>query len=146
MLAAVLTTGLLAGGAGAVILAEQDVARAYLPEGFYLPEGIEPGEEQQESDLAFILEEATPLTEVPMSGPVLNEDYLPEASGEKVRNGQKADIDYSNTEDGYVMVQYTAKTTKRLKAQVKGPATTYTYNVTPGVWEVFPLSDGDGAY
>ena len=36
--------------------------------------------------------------------------------------------------------------TKRLKAQVKGPTTTYTYNVTAGKWETFPLSDGNGAY
>ena len=44
------------------------------------------------------------------------------------------------------MVQYTASTSKRLKAQVKGPTTTYTYNLTAGQWETFPLSDGNGAY
>ena len=147
LLAAVLTAGVLAGGAGAVILAEQDVAKAYLPEGFYLPEGIEPGEEQQ-GDLAFILEEGTPLTEAPVAGPVLNEEYLPEASGEKVRNGQKADIDYSNTDDGYVMVRYRAESGQKIKAQVKGPTTTYTYDLVPGstAWTTFPLSEGDGQY
>ena len=70
----------------------------------------------------------------------------PVASGTKVQSSAKAVIDYSNTKDGYVMVKYTAATTQRLKAQVKGPTTTYTYNLTAGKWETFPLSDGNGAY
>lgn len=68
------------------------------------------------------------------------------ASGTLVKQNQKAVIDYSNTKDGYVMVKYTAETTKRLKTQVKGPAATYTYNVTPGEWTTLPLSDGNGSY
>ena len=64
----------------------------------------------------------------------------------KVKKVTKAVIDYSNTKDGYVMVKFTGQTNKKLKAQVKGPTTTYTYNVTPGVWEVFPVSDGNGKY
>lgn len=44
------------------------------------------------------------------------------------------------------MVQYIGSTQSRLKAQVQGPATTYTYNITVGEWTVFPLSDGDGDY
>ncbi len=71
---------------------------------------------------------------------------LPVAAGTRVKKTGKAVIDYSNVQDGYVMAQFTAKTDKRLKAQVKGPKTTYTYNVTPGKWEVFPLSDGNGTY
>ena len=68
------------------------------------------------------------------------------ASGTLVKKNGKAVIDYSNTKDGYVMVQYTAQTSKRLKAQVKGPTTTYTYNLKQGQWTVFPLSDGNGSY
>ena len=71
---------------------------------------------------------------------------VPVASGTKVKKAGRAEIDYSNTGDGYVMVRFTAQTDKRLKAQVKGPKTTYTYNVTPQKWEVFPLSDGNGTY
>lgn len=56
-----------------------------------------------------------------------------------------AEIDYSNRADGYVMVRYTAETEKRLKVRVSRQ-TTYTYNLTPGQWTVFPLSDGDGDY
>ncbi len=70
----------------------------------------------------------------------------PEASGVLVKKNNRAAIDYSNTGDGYVMVQYTAKTEKRLKVQIKGPTTTYTYNLNQGEWTAFPLSDGDGNY
>ena len=70
----------------------------------------------------------------------------PSAPGEKVEDNGKARIDYSNTRDGYVMVQYLAETKKRLKVQIKGPRTTYTYNITPGEWAVLPLTDGNGNY
>lgn len=70
----------------------------------------------------------------------------PEASGTLTVSNQYAVIDYSHTEDGYVMVKFTADTSKRLKSKVQGPDTTYTYNLTPGQWTVFPLSDGNGAY
>ena len=44
------------------------------------------------------------------------------------------------------MAQYKAKTDKKLKVQVKGPTTTYTYTIHPGLWNTFPLSDGSGSY
>lgn len=70
----------------------------------------------------------------------------PEASGELVEQNALAVVDYSHTADGYVMVCYTAETEHRLKVLLKGPQTTYSYNLTPGEWTVFPLSDGDGTY
>jgi len=42
-------------------------------------------------------------------------------------------------------VKYTADTDRRLKARVMCTST-YTYNIQPGKWEVFPLSEGDGLY
>ena len=69
-----------------------------------------------------------------------------EASGEAEQRCDDAVIDYSHTSDGYVMVQYMSQTENRLKVLVKGPATTYSYNLTPGQWTVFPLSDGNGSY
>lgn len=69
-----------------------------------------------------------------------------EASGILVKENSRAVIDYSHTEDGYVMVKYTAETDKRLKVIVSGPTTKCTYNLTQGQWTVFPLSDGNGAY
>lgn len=70
----------------------------------------------------------------------------PVASGTKVSDNTKATVDYSNTKDGYVMVQFTAATDKRLKVKVFGPTTTYTYDMKQGEWTTFPLSDGNGTY
>lgn len=69
-----------------------------------------------------------------------------QAPGTLVKNCAEATIDYSNTDDGYVMVRYDQPTDRRLKAQVKGPSTTYTYNLTPQQWSALPLSDENGDY
>lgn len=89
-------------------------------------------------------EEAVALTESPAALPV--DIAAPSAPGTRAKRNNKAIIDYSNIKDGYVMAQYTASTKKKLKVQVKGPTTTYTYNITAGRWETFPLSDGNGSY
>ena len=62
----------------------------------------------------------------------------PQATGKNVEENQYAKVDYSNASDGYVMVQFTAASDKKLKSQVVGPSTTYTYNLTQGEWAVFP--------
>jgi len=93
--------------------------------------------------LAILEDEAVALADAPAAVPEFPEA---EATGEKEKKNSEAVIDYSNTSDGYVMVHYTANTSKRLKVQVKGPSTTYTYNLTRGQWEVFPFSDGNGSY
>jgi len=87
--------------------------------------------------------EAEVMTSMQAAVPDILEPF---ASGELVEENSKARIDYSNTKDGYVMVQYLAETSKRLKVQIKGPRTTYTYNITPGEWAVLPLTDGNGNY
>lgn len=69
-----------------------------------------------------------------------------EASGTQVMQSGGAAIDYSNTGDGYVMASYTGTPGGRLKVQVAGPGGTYTYNLSPGGWTVFPLSEGSGNY
>lgn len=113
-----------------------------------------PAEEEQETQ-DEIYTEVTPLEEVDLEDeavalagePAVSTLLLPEASGTLVQSNGKAVIDYSNTADGYVMVKYTAATTKRLKVQVKGPSTTYTYNLAAdAAWDTFPLSDGNGTY
>jgi len=100
-----------------------------------------PGEDDPAAAVALKQEaEALPAdAAVPFSATTV-------ASGELVESSEEAVIDYSNTEDGYVMVCYTAETENRLKAQVKGPNTTYTYNLTAGQWAAFPLSDENGTY
>lgn len=94
-------------------------------------------------DETVIEDEAVALAEAPAApGNVLK----PVASGSKVKKSARASIDYSNTSDGYVMVNFTDSTSKRLKVQVTGTSTTYTYNITPKAWNTFPLSDGNGNY
>ena len=98
----------------------------------------------QPEPLAQVVEKETAV--IVSSAAAVPEILTAEASGALEKRTDRAVIDYSNTGDGYVMVQFFGQTDKRLKAQVKGPNTTYTYNLTAGQWEVFPLSDGNGAY
>ena len=92
-------------------------------------------------------DEAVALGASPGAAPAAAADMAKvEASGIKEKRSGNGLIDHSNTKDGYVMVQYTADTSKRLKAQVKGPSATYTYNINAKEWTVFPLSDGNGSY
>ncbi len=98
-------------------------------------------------------------TEPDVSGPALEGEKLeellepakiillrPEASGIRVHETADARLDYSHSEDGYVMVRTPASGTERMKVKIQGPATEYTYNLKPGEWTVFPLSDGSGSY
>lgn len=69
------------------------------------------------------------------------------ARGVSVATTRKAALDYSDADDGYVMVRFTADAKYRLKCQVTGPDdVTYTYNLTAKEWAVFPLSAGNGSY
>lgn len=87
---------------------------------------------------------APPPTEAPAipTGVVLE----PEAPGEAETRCEVAVVDHSNTKDGYIMVQYFGETDKRLKVLLKGPTTTYKYDLPQGQWAVLPLSNGDGHY
>lgn len=100
-------------------------------------------ETQVVADSAELASEAAAMADAPAALPQV---MTAVASGVDVKKNSKAAIDYSNAKDGYVMAQYTAETSQRLKVQVKGPATTYTYNLMPEKWESFPLSDGNGSY
>ncbi len=97
----------------------------------------------------FVIEdEAVALAGAPAA---LNDLILPEASGALVKQNSRATIDYSNTKDGYVMANFTGTTSKRLKVLVRGPSYAasqlqYQYDITPGKWYTFPLSDGNGDY
>lgn len=93
-----------------------------------------------------IEEEAVALAKAPSS---LMLSMMPQASGVLVKENDWAQVDYSNTTNGYVMVRYSAVSDKKIKAQVMGPSgTTYTYNLKAGAadWETFPLSDENGNY
>ena len=72
----------------------------------------------------------------------------PTASGSKVEKNAKAEIDYSNSADGYIMVKCAAATTKQLRVIIKGPSgTQYQYSLRRDAqFDVYPLSDGSGSY
>ena len=91
----------------------------------------------------LIEDEAVALAGAPAA---VSDQLLPVASGTAVEVKGNARIDYSNISDGYVMVQYGAPNSKRMKVQVTGPSTTYTYDLPASAWTTFPLSDGNGAY
>ena len=97
-----------------------------------------------EEGVMDIAPEMVPLT----AFPAMFSMPMPAAEGSKVSKNAKAEVDYSNTKDGYVMVKYLQKTTKPVKVIVTGPSgTPYTYTLkTTGEHEVFPLSDSNGSY
>lgn len=90
-----------------------------------------------EAEAVALVEEVPPPT-----GVVLE----PEAPGELEERCDVAVVDYSNGSEGYIMVLYSGETDKRLKVLLKGPTTTYNYDLPQGEWVVLPLSDGNGTY
>ena len=88
-------------------------------------------------------DDIVPMTASPAA---LSTVLMPAASGTAVKSGGGAEIDYSNVQDGYVMVRFAGNSSKRLRVQVGGPTTTYTYDLPTGGWSTFPLSDGNGTY
>ena len=74
-------------------------------------------------------------------------NWLGNPSGQRIVRSGAAEIDYSNVGQGYVMVRYTQPESRKIKVQVKGPATTYSYDLRPGgQWTTLPLTDGNGSY
>ena len=73
---------------------------------------------------------------------------VPTAPGVNVESKDKATIDYSNNQDGYVIVQYNEITDKALRVIVTAPhGESYHYSLGDGsIAEVIPLTEGDGEY
>lgn len=70
----------------------------------------------------------------------------PTAPGTDKDEGGGAAIDYSNRNEGYIMVKYSGSAGK-VKIQITGPdKNTYTYNSSRSGYEVFPLTAGNGSY
>lgn len=74
----------------------------------------------------------------------------PMASNDKVYKKNGLVIDYSNADQGYIMVKYTKKTDKRLKLFIKGAQGSLDYKPyslnSNQEYEIFPLQYGDGSY
>lgn len=130
-LALALTVGLLAGCSNA----------SGNDKDTWIPDWEGGGENES---VVMISEDLVPLTGDPAVSTVL----MPVASGTVVKKNAKAEIDASNTKDGYVMIRYLAGGTPKLKVIITGPSgTKYTYNLkSDSDFEVFPLSDGNGKY
>ena len=71
----------------------------------------------------------------------------PEASGKVTYTGKDVVLDVSNISQGYVMIKYSGKNPK-IKVQIaRAGGVIYTYNLNArNAYEVFPISEGDGAY
>lgn len=96
----------------------------------------------------YIEDEAVPLADAPTAVIVPASAVTPvvsvSAPGTFAAKNGNTIIDYSNSKDGYVMAKYSGQA--KLKVRIKGPATTYTYDLQPNKWEAFPLSEGNGTY
>ena len=101
-----------------------------------------PQPAQQEVEAATLIEDQ----EVPLAE-AANNVLVPTRSGKVVHSNSRAEIDASNTAEGYIIVRYTGSAQKvKLQITCSG-AKTYTYDLsTSGKSEVFPLTSGDGTY
>jgi len=97
-----------------------------------------------DEELFDLAAEMVPLTATPATFTL----QMPVASGTLTKKNAKAEIDYSNSADGYIMVRFLQRTTKQLRVLVTGPSgERYQYTLKQnGDWEVYPLSDGNGSY
>lgn len=101
----------------------------------------------ESSVLEILTDEAVPAAVANVAGTRDNTPvcYVPTASGITVYSNALAEIDASNSSDGYIMVNYKG-TNPKVKLQMTGSnGVTYTYNLHGG-YETFPLSAGSGAY
>lgn len=74
------------------------------------------------------------------------EPYETNAPGTCEEKNDRAFIDYSNADCGYITAGYFAKTDKALKMQIVGSELTYTYCLQPETESAFPLVEGSGDY
>ncbi|MCL2633361.1 MAG: transglutaminase-like domain-containing protein [Oscillospiraceae bacterium] len=72
---------------------------------------------------------------------------VPKASGTKISQNDKSAIDYSNANDGYIMVKYTGTRTRAV-VYVNSPGKKkYQYELpVDKKYHVLPLTEGDGKY
>ncbi|MBE6560124.1 MAG: hypothetical protein E7662_03275 [Ruminococcaceae bacterium] len=112
--------------------------------GYPMPVETQPPQTSPAETQPPILQEGEALQEILQPAQITL--LRPEASGTLTAETKTAVLDYSHTGDGYIMIRFTEEVTERLKVKLEGPTTTYTYNIKPLEWTVFPLSDGNGEY
>ena len=74
-------------------------------------------------------------------------DFLsPSADGDITYKKDSVKIDASHTDDGYIMISYSGDADSA-RVQITDPSDTiYSYSLSVGDMETFPLSSGDGTY
>lgn len=89
-----------------------------------------------------------PPQEIALAEGPVSVSWMPAAPGVQVKKNAKAEIDYSNTANGYVMIRYPQETSQPLRVIIIAPdGISYTYTIYTSMdFEAFPLSGGDGAY
>jgi len=97
------------------------------------------------NEVFFMVDSAVPLTAVVANTPTV---LVNEASGRNVNANARAEVDFSNASDGYVMARWIGATTADVRVVIVGPNNVqYQYRLnTAGQWEAFPLSGGNGNY
>ena len=97
--------------------------------------------------LALFLSGCAFLEPEPQGGRETATAFLePAAPGEAVAGNDFAELDYSNTDQGYIQVRYDGPA-HRAKVQIVDPeGLTYSYTLKPGSLEVLPLTGGKGHY
>jgi len=73
---------------------------------------------------------------------------VPTAPGINVEENDRASVDYSNAQDGYVIIEFIDSTDKPLKVLLTAPhGEEYHYSLSgSGRKEIIPLTEGDGEY
>lgn len=96
-----------------------------------------PAEEQNQTEMQ---------NEAKTQRATLEEYLVPEASGTTVYGDDTVSIDASNISEGYVMICYQGSLeTARLEFTVPD-GSVYSYILSSGAYETFPLSGGNGSY
>lgn len=76
----------------------------------------------------------------------VTEPLLTSAPGSATKSNGSTTIDYSNTSDGYIMINYTGSSPK-VQIQITNPnGEVYPYPLGLGAMRAFPLTGGDGKY
>lgn len=122
------------GGESTVTITQDDVDGAFTDE---VEVATPPAQTQEQQQMTEVMTSAEP------SAP---SDVSVSAPGTRLEANSRGSIDYSNMEQGYVMVGCFSGTGNRLKALVDGPTTQYQYDIQGGTWVALPLSDGNGTY
>ncbi len=78
--------------------------------------------------------------------PTIEELLLPESLGERVGGDSLIEVDYSNSELGYIQAKTLSEEHNRIKFRVEKDEV-YTYDINYDLeYETFPLNMGDGVY